>query len=68
MWQSRPLPFKWQDWFASGGRISPYRWQDNRGVVLLIIWEATRDLSELDYKMLIFRNYRFHFGAETRPI
>jgi hypothetical protein len=29
IWQSRPLPFKWQDWVASGGGISSYRWQDN---------------------------------------
>src|SRR5712692_2227685 len=28
IWQSRPLPFKWQDWVALGGRISSYRWQD----------------------------------------
>ena len=29
IWQSRPLPFKWQDWVALNGRISSYRWQNN---------------------------------------
>jgi hypothetical protein len=73
IWQSRPLPFKRQDWVAPGGRISSYRWRHkcigdaSSGSITLHSVAAFHRNQHLKRDVLVNGDMKRHRPADSSP-